>query len=320
MVAMKMALGRCFTRHPIGYVDGMNVYASVHNDPVNCVDPLGLETAGRGHMYPVYLGGSSNQPVFEVNERQHTAMHDYLRDKGLLTYNEDYKSASQRAWASLSDKERRSIVKEGMRKAEIPEGEINKHIDDIMAGETPGVAQERKYGRLITEVDLDAARAAEAGAGGRKIAAAESKALGRAESKLVKVAQTELETLARVGGKVKSTATSAAMAGIMLTVAATNTFASEKSTREWFGRTHSVLQRLAAGQVVPNEEIDEISNGKVYKNAMAVLSNAAGEAGGSEGAMGYLKTAEYFEAAAREVQDRALAANKRNAVSAENKD
>jgi len=36
------ASGRYISRDPIGYGDGMNVYASVHNNPINGVDPVGL--------------------------------------------------------------------------------------------------------------------------------------------------------------------------------------------------------------------------------------------------------------------------------------
>ena len=36
------ALGRFLTADPIGYGDGLNVYAYVGNDPVNLVDPSGL--------------------------------------------------------------------------------------------------------------------------------------------------------------------------------------------------------------------------------------------------------------------------------------
>ncbi|MEM6854429.1 MAG: RHS repeat-associated core domain-containing protein [Planctomycetota bacterium] len=35
-------VGCDFTRDPIGYADGLNVYLSVYNNPVNHVDPLGL--------------------------------------------------------------------------------------------------------------------------------------------------------------------------------------------------------------------------------------------------------------------------------------
>ena len=35
-------IGRYTTRDPIGYGDGLNVYLSVHNNPINFMDPLGL--------------------------------------------------------------------------------------------------------------------------------------------------------------------------------------------------------------------------------------------------------------------------------------
>ncbi len=40
-------LGRYLTRDPIGYADGLNNYLHVHNNPVNAVDPLGLEADTR---------------------------------------------------------------------------------------------------------------------------------------------------------------------------------------------------------------------------------------------------------------------------------
>lgn len=44
-------IGRYLTRDPIGYGDGLNVYLSVHNNPVNHIDPLGLEAKGH-HIIP----------------------------------------------------------------------------------------------------------------------------------------------------------------------------------------------------------------------------------------------------------------------------
>jgi len=58
------ASGRYISRDPIGYGDGMNVYASVHNNPINGVDPVGL--AGRvvnGYEVDETLGGHHKVPV-----------------------------------------------------------------------------------------------------------------------------------------------------------------------------------------------------------------------------------------------------------------
>jgi RHS repeat-associated protein len=42
-------------RDPLGYADGMNVYTSVHDNPMNNVDPLGLATADNGYMQAMEL-------------------------------------------------------------------------------------------------------------------------------------------------------------------------------------------------------------------------------------------------------------------------
>ncbi|HWV45083.1 MAG TPA: RHS repeat-associated core domain-containing protein, partial [Nitrospira sp.] len=45
------SLGRFMQPDPIGYDDGLNIYAYVHGDPVNNTDPLGLETVVYVHGY-----------------------------------------------------------------------------------------------------------------------------------------------------------------------------------------------------------------------------------------------------------------------------
>jgi RHS repeat-associated protein len=48
--------GRYLTRDPLGYKDGLNVYSSVHNNPINHFDPLGLEGEKRPNGWMIKTG------------------------------------------------------------------------------------------------------------------------------------------------------------------------------------------------------------------------------------------------------------------------
>jgi RHS repeat-associated protein len=58
------SLGRFLQADPIGFADGMNVYAYVGNDPMNATDPSGLDTCVGGPY-----GGGGCQPRYPDNPR-----------------------------------------------------------------------------------------------------------------------------------------------------------------------------------------------------------------------------------------------------------
>ncbi len=53
-------VGRYISRDPLGYRDGLNDYTYVHNNPINHIDPLGLEEAGG--LPPVIIPPAGTAP------------------------------------------------------------------------------------------------------------------------------------------------------------------------------------------------------------------------------------------------------------------
>ena len=65
-------IGRYLTRDPAGYVDGLNVYLYVGNNPVNSFDPMGLKDKLR--LFEVGHGGSLGSPLNLKAQATHLGM------------------------------------------------------------------------------------------------------------------------------------------------------------------------------------------------------------------------------------------------------
>ena len=139
------SMGTWMEADPIGYPDGVNRYTAYTGNPIRWLDSMGLEEAGMNHGYPLHLGGSNTQPLWDFTKVQHTAFHDYFRAKGF-----GYGDAGRAAWKALTAREQQAHIMRALRAAGVCNSVIQKHIGAVLKDAIPGV----KTTRVSTKVPI----------------------------------------------------------------------------------------------------------------------------------------------------------------------
>jgi hypothetical protein len=130
-------------RGPLGFQAGdENLYRYVKNGPLDYVDPSGEVGGTTNHSYPLYLGGSANQPLVRLlSHADHVAFHRFLSARGF-----PYGRAGRQAWERLTARQQQALLIRAMRVANVPNHVIRANIGAIMQGANPGVRTPRVYG------------------------------------------------------------------------------------------------------------------------------------------------------------------------------
>jgi RHS repeat-associated protein len=63
------SIGRWISQDPAGFIDGPNLYAYLHNNPLNCLDRFGLQTESTSNIFETYFYGTFESRCFCVNHR-----------------------------------------------------------------------------------------------------------------------------------------------------------------------------------------------------------------------------------------------------------
>jgi len=129
------AVGRWLSEDPIGFAGGdSNLYRYVGHRVTSLTDAVGEDVH---HPYPLYLGGSPQQPCIVLSPDQHRIATEYFRKA--IGYGEE----GRLKWANFSPAEQRLHIIKALKEAGVPDDVIQQHIDEIMRGAKPGVKMPR---------------------------------------------------------------------------------------------------------------------------------------------------------------------------------
>jgi len=137
------SIGRFLTQDPLGFAAGdINLYRYVRNSPLNDTDPSGLVSGQLHHGYPLYLGGSSTQPLIDLgSQKAHQAAHNYFSARGF-----GFGDAGRTAWQALSSWRQQGHIYRSLRAAGVAPQVIRQNLSAMMRGAVPGVSQVRIRG------------------------------------------------------------------------------------------------------------------------------------------------------------------------------
>ncbi|MBX9681479.1 MAG: hypothetical protein K2X38_22210 [Gemmataceae bacterium] len=138
-------IGRWISQDPLGFEAGdANLYRYVNNRPQQVTDPSGLVGGRRHHAYPLFLGGSNNQPAFFLESvAAHNEAHKVLARYGMPVNRPD---DARRVWLLLSATRRRQIIIESLKAAGVPRLVITRNMERVVRGALPGTAVARIAG------------------------------------------------------------------------------------------------------------------------------------------------------------------------------
>jgi hypothetical protein len=169
----------------------LNLYTSFSNDPVDRIDPHGLEDAGWAHPYPLHLGGPEIQMgMVHLDKEQHTAFHQYFRDKGFGGPgggNRARQALGRSEWLKLSPDDQKSHISNALRAAGRSQEWIGENIDNIMLNTVPGAQTPRILNDARRSMELGKIR--ERMMRGERVAAKEAQRLRDAESRIASSAK-----------------------------------------------------------------------------------------------------------------------------------